>query len=251
MACLKGAKLFYFSGILNGKYPKLQVQNLGRFISVMKFKPLKWQNSHPYMIADRMEDLTHPQKIQDDGTVDRRVVLYGYLRGTRLKPGSKVHIPGCDDFWLEDVTEMADPCPLPDTTAIRRTLSDKQRQLYAPFSNVSNIALDKDATYIEIADHKVVFTKQDGEEEDDEEQLALGEKMVRTLQQNGQAIDQKLDEATISLFSHSTPIQSSSRVRRPMIFKNDDEEDGDSDGESDDEGLDGADLRAIDRKSVV
>merc|ERR1712137_340249 len=235
-----GAKLFYFSGIQNGKYPKLQVHNLARFISVMKFKPLKWQNSHPYLIADRMEDLTHPQKIQDDPAVSRRIVMYGYLRGTRLKPGSKVHIPGCDDFWLEDVTEMADPCPLPDSAAVRRSLSEKQRQLYAPFSNVSNIALDKDATYIEIPDHKVVFTR--GEDEEDEEDLALGEQMVRTMQGAGEGIDEKLKNSQISLFSYSAPV-SDTRNRRPMVFQDEvgdeedkmDENDEDSSDDDDDQ----------------
>ena len=222
--------------MINDKYPKLQVQNLARFISVMKFKPLKWQNSHSYMLADRMEDLTHPQRVNDDPTIDRKIVIYGYLRGTRLKSGSKVHIPGCDDFWLDEITELADPCPLPSSDKIRKNLSEKQRQLYAPFSNVTNIALDKDATYIEIPDHKVVFTKKDGEEIDDEEQLAIGEKMVRTLQSTGEGIDEKLNNSTISLFSHSNPIPSYHQ-RRPMKFDTEIDElsDAEEDSEDDDE----------------
>ncbi len=48
-----GAKLFYLSGVRNGKYMKREVHNLARFISVMKFRPLSWRTTHPYLVADR------------------------------------------------------------------------------------------------------------------------------------------------------------------------------------------------------
>lgn len=41
----QGAKLFYLSGVLNGRYPDTEIQNLGRFISVMKFRPLVFRNT--------------------------------------------------------------------------------------------------------------------------------------------------------------------------------------------------------------
>lgn len=49
----QGAKLFYLSGMIHGEYLKNDVHNLARFISVMKFRPLTWRNSHPYVLADR------------------------------------------------------------------------------------------------------------------------------------------------------------------------------------------------------
>lgn len=49
----QGAKLFYLSGMVYGEYQTQEVKNLGRFISVMKFRPLVWQTSHPYVLADR------------------------------------------------------------------------------------------------------------------------------------------------------------------------------------------------------
>ena len=55
-----GAKLFYLSGLLNGRYPKREVHNLARFISVMKFRPLVWRNAHPFVLVDRYEDMTDP-----------------------------------------------------------------------------------------------------------------------------------------------------------------------------------------------
>ena len=50
---LQGAKLFYLSGLVNGEYQKTEVHNLGRFISVMKFRPLQWRTTHPYLLTDR------------------------------------------------------------------------------------------------------------------------------------------------------------------------------------------------------
>nr|XP_011748040.1 ribosome biogenesis protein BMS1 homolog [Macaca nemestrina] len=43
-----GAKLFYLSGMVHGEYQNQEMHNLGRFITVMKFRPLTWQTSHPY-----------------------------------------------------------------------------------------------------------------------------------------------------------------------------------------------------------
>lgn len=71
----QGAKLFYLSGLINGKYVKNEIQNLSRFIAVMKFRPLTWRNSHPYLLADRFEDLTDPEKKRTDPKV-RGVFFY-------------------------------------------------------------------------------------------------------------------------------------------------------------------------------
>ena len=90
----QGAKLFYLSGLIHGQYPKSEVHNLARFISVMKFQPLEWRSSHPYVLADRLEDLTNPELIRQDGKSDHTISLYGYVRGTHLKPHSAVHVPG-------------------------------------------------------------------------------------------------------------------------------------------------------------
>ena len=46
-----GAKLFYLSGMRHGKYLKREVLNLGRFISVMKFRPLSWRAAHGYLVS--------------------------------------------------------------------------------------------------------------------------------------------------------------------------------------------------------
>lgn len=46
-----GAKLFYLSGMRHGKYLNREVLNLGRFISVMKFRPLSWRTAHGYLVC--------------------------------------------------------------------------------------------------------------------------------------------------------------------------------------------------------
>uniref|UniRef100_T1GRK8 Uncharacterized protein n=1 Tax=Megaselia scalaris TaxID=36166 RepID=T1GRK8_MEGSC len=51
-----GAKLFYLSGLIHGEYLKNEIQNLGRFISVMKFRPLTWKGTHSHVLVDRVED---------------------------------------------------------------------------------------------------------------------------------------------------------------------------------------------------
>lgn len=72
------------------RYAKREIHNLARFISVMKFPPLSWRLSHPYVLVDRFEDVTPPEKVHMDGKCERNVTLYGYLRGCNLKKETKV-----------------------------------------------------------------------------------------------------------------------------------------------------------------
>lgn len=72
-----GAKLFYLSGLLHDEYLRMEVKNLARFISVMKFRPLTWRTTHPYLLVDRVEDLTNPELIRQNTKVDRTVSVYG------------------------------------------------------------------------------------------------------------------------------------------------------------------------------
>ena len=73
----QGAKLFYLSGMVHGEYQKTEIHNLGRFISVMKFRPLKWRESHPYIFIDRIEDLTNNEEKRINSKCDRVTALYG------------------------------------------------------------------------------------------------------------------------------------------------------------------------------
>lgn len=45
-------------------------------------------------LVDRMEDLTPPESIRQNVKCDRRVSLYGFVRGIPMNKQSSVHIPG-------------------------------------------------------------------------------------------------------------------------------------------------------------
>lgn len=103
-----GARLFCFSGFRNRKYLHHEVKNLGRFLSVMKIRPISWRTEHPYVLVDRLEDVTFEAKVKNQSTCDRDVLLYGYLRGTNLRPGCKVHISGISMIRAPTLTFVAD-----------------------------------------------------------------------------------------------------------------------------------------------
>lgn len=83
-------QFFVFCFFLIGRYVKREVHNLARFISVMKHHPLSWRASHPYLLVDRLEDVTPPDRVRLNSKCDRNITLYGYLRGCNLKNGTKV-----------------------------------------------------------------------------------------------------------------------------------------------------------------
>ncbi|KAI9789405.1 MAG: Glycoside hydrolase 2 (Mannanase, beta-galactosidase) [Peltula sp. TS41687] len=183
----QGAKLFYLSGVINGRYPDREIHNLSRFLSVMKNpRPLIWRNSHPYCLADRLLDLTPPTAVEENPKCDRTVVLYGYLRGINF-PASDgaVHIPGVGDLKMALIESLPDPCPTPsmDQTmakatgkTTRRRLGEKQKLLFAPMSDVGGVLVDKDAVYIDVK------TSNFDKEINGNGERGFGEKLVIDLQ---------------------------------------------------------------------
>ncbi|KAG1696682.1 Ribosome biogenesis protein bms1 [Nymphon striatum] len=232
----QGAKLFYLSGMVHQEYQKTEIHNLGRFISVMKFRPLTWKLAHPYVLADRMEDLTDPETIRTDSKCDRTVCLYGYSRGSYFKNRSYVHIPGCGDFKIHDMSFLPDPCPLPEKEK-RRALNEKEKLIYAPMSGVGGIIYDKDAIYIDLkgshSHHKA--------SEETEEGSSAG--MINSIMDSKVLMDEKIAESEMRLFSTSNPVKSSDIDRDDDNSGGEEEEDDDSDEEegSDDEDVEGAD----------
>lgn len=183
----QGAKLFYLSGVINGRYPDREVHNLSRFISVMKNpRPLIWRNSHPYCLADRMLDVTPPTMVEENSKCDRTIALYGYLRGTNFPAdGGRVHIPGVGDSSVSVIEALPDPCPTPlmdqaiakaSGKSGRRRLGEKQKVLFAPMSDVGGVLVDKDAVYIDVKTSSFDKDAANGEER------GLGEQMVVGLQ---------------------------------------------------------------------
>ncbi|PWN50183.1 DUF663-domain-containing protein [Violaceomyces palustris] len=242
-----GAKLFYLSGIINGRYPDVEIQNLSRFISVMKFRPLIFRNAHPYLLADRLEDLTPRELVRQNPKADRTITVYGYLRGTNLRPNQRVHIPGAGDLSIKSVEKLNDPCPLPtNDSEKRRKLSDKAKLIHAPMSDVGGVMFDKDAVYINVPGN---FTRKgddaDGQGEDDQDR-GEGERMVMDLQDAKVTLDDMASKAELKLFeSSAAPLRADEsprddsarskgkRVRRAAF---DDVREDDDDGDDDDEG---------------
>lgn len=221
----QGAKLFYLSGVINGRYPDREILNLSRFISVMKFRPLRWRNEHPYLLADRVTDLTHPEEILSNPKCDRKIALYGYLHGTPLPyTNAHVHIAGMGDYFVKSVEKLPDPCPTPyfeqkmeeyarkqakaaaeagevvaKTTRRRKRLEDKQKIIYAPMSDVGGVLIDNDAVYIDVGD-KEHFIKG--------ENMGEGEKLVTDLQEVEKTAQEKFKEGLgLQLFSSSKALE--------------------------------------------
>ncbi|KAG7996529.1 hypothetical protein I3843_01G165100 [Carya illinoinensis] len=197
-----GAKLFYLSGLIHGKYAKREIHNLARFISVMKFHPLSWRASHPYILVDRLEDVTPPEQVRMNKKCDRNITLYGYLRGCNMKKGTKVHIAGVGDYSLAGITGLADPCPLP-SAAKKKGLRDKEKLFYAPMSGLGDLLYDKDAVYININDHFVQFSNVDDENRVTHKagkDRDVGEVLVKSLQNTKYSVDEKLEKSFINLF---------------------------------------------------
>ncbi|EDW41840.1 GM25680 [Drosophila sechellia] len=231
-----GAKLFYLSGLLHGEYLRNEVKNLGRFISVMKFRPLQWRGAHSYLLVDRIEDVTNTDRVRRDPKCDREVVLYGYVRGVPLKQEHMVHIAGLGDARIDELNVIPDPCPLPGTEK-KRSLLEKERLLYAPMSGVGGIVYDKDAVYIELQgshSHK---------EQEQTAEAAEQAELVNKLIDKKATIDEQMEQQEFRLFSDAKPIKSKD-FRNDQDDEEEDEEPESSENEDDDgedSGLDAAD----------
>lgn len=186
-----GAKLFYLSGVVFDKYPKVEIHNLARFISVSKHKELSWRMKHAYIVADRFDIIQNAETTNQNRSM---VSFYGYVRGTYFEKNTKLHLMGIGDYSVSSATRIQDPVPVEakrpaymtknefenqDGKKKRRTLKDKERVIYAPFSSLGALNFDKTSGYITIPDKYVIFSKTEIDNTilDNE-----GQKMVRELQ---------------------------------------------------------------------
>lgn len=252
-----GAKLFYFSGLTTHEdYLSREVLNLARFISVTKYRPIRWRTEHPYVLADRVEDVSDPTL---DPTANRTVATFGYVRGTNLRVNNGrwfIHVAGLGDLHARRVDVLPDPCPPaeggydhPAAPKKKKRLGDRERILYAPMAgNMDGIIYDKDAVYITLPDQAVRFTKEDGEgsddDEDDEEQLEEGVQMVRDLQQVRIGIDENIESKRMQMLSDGAAMTSSTfgeKRRRKVRFEDESEEEKDAKSSDDDQSEDGED----------
>ena len=226
-----GAKLFYFSGARKGgDYPKREVLNLARFISVQRFRPLSWRTEHPYLLADRMEDVTPDREVLEDPRCNRDVCLYGYVRGTNLRLAGRAHLAGVGDFDLASVSALSDPCPFPGAGG-GRALDDKNRCIHAPMSKVGGVSYDQDAMYIDIPDWKLQYSQKGAGNA--AAAATEGERMVRDLQFTRVGIDERLREMDVRLLRGGRDLQAVDPAARDDAEE--EEEEGGGDGSSDSE----------------
>lgn len=191
-----GAKLFYLSGIIHGEYLRNEIKNLGRFISVMKFRPLQWRTTHSYLIGDRYEDLTSQELIRKNPKCDRTVSLYGYIRGVPLNRESSVHVAGLGDLKIHNISYLPDPCPLPEEIK-KRALVEKEKLIYAPFSGVGGIVYDKDAVYVELGGSHSHNQRNEDDETDN---------IVNNLIDAKETLDVKMAHSEMQIFSGAQKI---------------------------------------------
>lgn len=229
----KGAKLFFATGVMHGLYGKRDTQTIARYVSVMKFRPLSWQMTHSYVVVDRLEDLSDPEQVRRDReAANRKVSLYGFVRGIPLVTNSDIHIPGCGDFRLKNISTMPDPCPLPfrSEKQKRKSLGGKERLIYAPFSGVGGVLCDKDAVYIDIGGAHSFSDKIATHDSD---------QIVNQMLESKETIDEKLKQSEFKFFTANAE---RTMVADPQSYSDNDdrlssasEEMNDEESSSDDE----------------
>ena len=106
-----------------------------------------------------------------DNPNQNTVSFYGYVRGTYLDKNQRVHINGLGDHDIVSLQKIDDPCPIELKRTVKekqlnhnlqkltgaskklRTLKDKEKVLYAPFSNIGALNFEKSTGYITIPDN--------------------------------------------------------------------------------------------------
>ena len=194
------SKLFYLFGIKNNLYIKLQLHTMARYLKVIKPNQPGFRINHPYIFCDRYDinfsktnitNKENPEEKNDDVIVS----LFGYVRGNHLNKNSLIYINGLGEYNIDFVEKMDDPCPIEMVSKngkVKRTLKKKDKNLYAPYSNINMLEYDRKSGYINIPEKLVTFTK--GLKEQDNLANDEGVKMVRKLQDMYGNIEQNEDD---------------------------------------------------------
>ena len=80
-------KLFFLSGLQYDLFREAEINNLARYISVIKIKDETWRDNQSFLITDRWDNMEDGKKEIED---ECDVAFYGYIRGTSLRETSKV-----------------------------------------------------------------------------------------------------------------------------------------------------------------
>ena len=194
------SKLFYLFGIKNNLYIKLQLHTMARYLKVIKPNQPGFRINHPYIFCDRYDinfsktnitNKENPEEKNDNVIVS----LFGYVRGNHLNKNSLIYINGLGEYNIDFAEKMDDPCPIEMVSKngkVKRTLKKKDKNLYAPYSNINMLEYDRKSGYINIPEKLVTFTK--GLKEQDNLANDEGVKMVRKLQDMYGNIEQNEDD---------------------------------------------------------
>lgn len=129
-----------------GDYLLAEVRRLARMLIVKVPHSTDWRSSHPYLLIDRLEDVTDPVAMSKSSTIDRTVSMYGWVRGAPLPPALTspgIHIAGVGDFTVADCTRQPDPCPLPSQIAQAVNQGKTSRHLAERDRKVSPVNVDR------------------------------------------------------------------------------------------------------------
>ena len=194
------SKLFYLFGIKNNLYIKLQLHTMARYLKVIKPNQPGFRINHPYIFCDRYDinfsktNITNKENSEEKND-DVIVSLFGYVRGNHLNKNSLIYINGLGEYNIDFAEKMDDPCPIEMVSKngkVKRTLKKKDKNLYAPYSNINMLEYDRKSGYINIQEKLVTFTK--GLKEQDNLANDEGVKMVRKLQDMYGNIEQNEDD---------------------------------------------------------
>jgi ribosome biogenesis protein BMS1 len=173
---------------------------MARYLKVIKPNQPGFRINHPYIFCDRYDinfsktnitNKENPEEKNDDVIVS----LFGYVRGNHLNKNSLIYINGLGEYNIDFAEKMDDPCPIEMVSKngkVKRTLKKKDKNLYAPYSNINMLEYDRKSGYINIPEKLVTFTK--GLKEQDNLANDEGVKMVRKLQDMYGNIEQNEDD---------------------------------------------------------
>jgi ribosome biogenesis protein BMS1 len=161
-----------------------------------------------------------------------------------LKSQVTVHIPGLGDFTPDNVNALEDPCPLPQKERVlRRSLNEKEKLIYAPFSGVGGIVYDHDAVYIDLGGSHSHGKSIANDEKEESESAPL----VRELREMKSTLDEKLESAGLQLFSHSDVIKAGDVVESDNESEEDEDENLNFDEDEENDGSEQSEREGIER----
>ena len=144
----QGAKLFYLTGReKSGLYKRSEMLTLQHYLHSVKATNVTWKGSHPYLLADRYEDITNNDE-SDASDSNRTVAFYGYVRGKPLLPRQSVHLPGVGDYPVAHIMPLKDPCRTMKKSTTRSLTGRSGRSVYAPQCDLGELSYQQDGVFV-------------------------------------------------------------------------------------------------------